>query len=54
LQFVRAPVLVIPRSTISICPTMTPIEEPQNLQNYNTKTRTGPPLPLTTPGWRTK
>jgi hypothetical protein len=44
---------IIPRNTISICPTMTPIEEPQNLKNLgqkHTQMRTRPPLPLTMPG----
>jgi hypothetical protein len=48
---------IIPRSTISICPTMMPTEEPQNLKNLgrkHTRTRTRPPLPLTMPGRQLK
>jgi hypothetical protein len=48
---------IIPRSTISICPTMMPTEEPQNLENHgrkHTRTRTRPPIPLMMPGRRSK
>jgi hypothetical protein len=49
--------IIITKSTISSCPIITPIEEPRNLHNLelqHTHKRTGPPLPLTMPKWRSK